>query len=289
MTSELIAENRKINLYLNGDITICSSHRRSGQDYNVNRKFASHARKGYRIKKSTRRSLVSSAFLLFVKKQHQIVFLTLTFPEKVKKGIRINPMLNKFITNLKKNYGLKGFLWTRENTKQGRPHFHILADMPYQPIQKINNAWCAACKMQSKNAVRLPKDHKAILKDIEKTAKYVTKYITKNEKEYFSERCYSISRDIKAEPIRLSEFDLRQLEIDQGKNMKFRYYEHVTTVKIWDFFKNSDYFIEFLGNYAVNNEYLYGRKDQPKTIDSCNLTTERVLPLSFQAEINFSP
>ena len=268
MTSELIAQNRKINLYLSGDITICSSHRRSGQDYNVNRSFTSHARKGYRIIKSTRRNLVSSAFLLFIKKQHNIVFLTLTFPDRVPKKTKINPMLNRFLTNMKKNYGLLGYLWTREDQRNGRPHFHILADMPYQDIQKINTAWCEACRMYSKNAVRLPKENKAILKSIEKTAKYVTKYITKDQNKYYSERCYSISTDIKAEPVRLSEFDLRNLEEDQGKNLKFRFYEHCTTIKIWNFFKNSDYFIEFLGNYTENTETLQERETKSKAIES---------------------
>jgi len=211
---------------------------------------------------------MSSAFLLFVKKKHRIIFLTLTFPERVPKAMKINPLLNKFITNMKKTYGLEGFLWTREDQKSGRPHFHILADMPYQPIQKINNAWCSAIGMHSLNAVRLPKDHKAIIEDIEKTSRYVTKYITKDEKKYYPERCYSISREIKQNPVRLTEFDLEYIGIDHEKDLKFRYYEHCTTIKIWDFYKKSDYFIEFLGNYADNDETLQNGGTRSKKIDS---------------------
>ena len=256
MTSELLEENRKIYLYLSGDITITSTHRRSTQDFNVNPEFTSHARKGYRIKKSTRRNLISSAFLLFIKKQHQIIFLTLTFPERIPKKQKINPMLHKFLTNMHETYGMKDFLWTREDQKSGRPHFHLLADMPFQSIQKINDAWCHAIGMKSKNAVRLPKDHKAILKDLDRTCRYITKYISKNEKEYYSERCYSISKNIQTEPIRLSEFDLEYVNIDFGKDLKYRYYDHCTTIKIWDFFKKADYFIEFLGNYSEINQFL---------------------------------
>jgi hypothetical protein len=211
---------------------------------------------------------MSSAFLLFVKKQHEIAFFTLTFPERLPRKTKINPMLNRFITNLKKNYGLKNFLWTREDTKKGRAHFHILADLPYQPIQKINSAWCAAIGSYAPNAVRLPKDHKGIVKDLAKTCRYVTKYISKNEKEYFPERCYSISYGIKSEPIRLSEFDLKYIDIDFGKDLKYRYYEHCTTIKIWDFFEKSDYFIEFLGNYSENAENCDERGTQSKKIES---------------------
>jgi len=244
---ELLEKKRRINLYLSGDLTITSSHRRFENNNVKCSNFGSHTRKGYSIKKSTRRNLISSAFLLFVKKEHEIAFLTLTFPYKVRKGERVNPYLNIFLTNLKKNYGAKNFLWTREDQKNGRPHFHLLIDMPYQPIKKINSAWCSAINSYSSNAVRLPK-HKGVVTNIERTCKYVTKYITKNQNDYYPERCYAISRPIKAEPIRLSEFDYRVLENDQNKNMKFRFYEHCTVVKIWDFFKNSDYFIEFLAN-----------------------------------------
>ena len=243
-------------LYLSGDVTITSSHPRKGQNFNINRSFNSVARKGYHIRKSTRRNLMSSAFFLFVKKQHGIIFLTLTFPERIPKKTKVNCMLHKFLMNMHKTYGMKDFLWTREDQKSGRPHFHLLADMPYQPIQKINDAWCQAIGMKSKNAVRLPPKHKGIVKDIDQTCRYITKYITKNEKEYYSERCYSISKNIRIEPIRLSEFDLEYINIDMGKDLKYRYYTHCTIIKIWDFFKKADYFIEFLGNYSEINQSL---------------------------------
>lgn len=233
---------------------------------------------------------MASAFFLFVTKKYKIAFLTLTYPEKPKKGERINPALHRFITNLRKNYGLNGFIWTRENTKKGVPHFHILCDMPYQPIQKINNAWCEAIGMFSKNAVRLPKDHRGIIEDIEKTTKYVTKYITKNEKERFSERCYGISQNAKTEPIRLSEFDFKYINIDHGKDLKYRYYDHCTTVKIWNFFKKSEYFIEFLGNYTENSKYCDGEGFNADAIESTKLdgpTAKKAA--AVQLDLNFDP
>ena len=289
MTKELLEKKRRINYHLSGDFTITSAHGRRGQNPKDNSKFSSHARKGYRIKRSTRRNLLSSAFFLFVKKQHQIIFLTLTFPDRIPKGEKINPMLNRFITNMKKTYGLKRFLWTREDTKRGRPHFHILADMPYKSIQKINNAWCHAIGMQSKNAVRLPKDHKAVLSDIEKTVKYVTKYITKDENNYFKERCYSISHDIKVKPIRLSEFDWEQICIDHQKDLKFRYYDHCITVKLWNYFKKTDYFIEFLGDYTENVTFDSESELHAIAINSSKSDRRAFKCPSFQLDLGFSP
>lgn len=241
----------KINLWLSGDITICSNHRRNTENI---RSISSTQRKGYFIRKSTRRNLIASAFFLFLKKKNGIVFLTLTFNRKIRPNERINPLLNKFLTNLRINYGLENYIWTRENQKNGRPHYHILADLPYIPIQKINSIWCKIIDSYSGNAVRLPKHSRAIVNDLEKSVKYISKYITKDQNEVFKERCYAISSEVKIKPIRINYFDFKTIHADHKKDMKFRVYEHCTTVKIWDFFKKSDYFIGFLGNYTETSE-----------------------------------
>lgn len=256
----------KINLYLSGEITITSNHRRS---YDNIKSISSKHRKGYHIKKSTRRNLISSAFFLFLKKQHKIVFLTLTFDRKILPGERINPYLNKFLTNLRVNYGLKNYIWTRENHKKGNPHFHLLADLPYIPIQKINQIWIQTFKGYSSCAVRLPKNHRSIVNDLERCTKYVTKYITKDQNERFPERCYSTSTEIKMKPIRLNYFDFRTIDQDHKKDMKYKVYDHCTTVKIWNFFSKSDYFVSFLGNLTENDETLLNNGESVNSIESC--------------------
>jgi hypothetical protein len=243
----------KINLYLSGEVTICSNHRRKTENI---RSISSSQRKGYSIKKSTRRNIISSAFFLFLKKQHEVIFLTLTFPYKVRPSQKINPFLNSWLTNMRQNYGLKNYIWTREDQKNGRPHYHLLLDIPYIPIKKINDSWCRAIGRYSPNAARLPKD-RSIVKDIDRCTRYVSKYITKDQDNYFSERCYSISKQVQAKPIRLSWFDYRTVYYDHKPAMKFKVFDHCTTVKIWDFFKKSDYFIEFLGNGIENTEFSY--------------------------------
>jgi hypothetical protein len=216
-----------------------------------------------------------------LKKQHKIVFLTLTIPYKQKKGEKLNPKLNIFLTNLRKNYGLKNYIWTRENQKNGRLHYHILADLPYAPIQKINTAWCEAINHYSSNAVRLPADHRAIVNDLERTVKYVSKYITKDQNEKFPERCYAISQDIKLKPIRLSYFDFRTIHEDHKKDMRYKVYEHCTTVKIWDFFSKSDYFVSFLGNLAENSESLTNQGETVKLIESMDRGEAKHPPAQF--------
>lgn len=262
----------KINLYLSGDITITSNHRRSFDNI---KSISSKHRKGYRIRKSTQRNLISSAFFLFLKKTNKIVFLTLTFDREIRPGERINPYLNKFLSNLRINYGLKNYIWARENHKNGNPHIHLIADLPYIPIQKINKIWIQTYAGSSRCAVRLPKDHKSIVNDLEKCTRYVTKYITKDEngnkksdKIYFNERCYAVSQPIQVKPVRLSYFDFRSAYEDHKKDFKFKVWDHCTTVKIWDFFKKSDYFVSFLGNLTENEETLLNNGETVKAIES---------------------
>lgn len=262
----------KINLWFSGDITITSNHRRNTENI---RRCSSNTRNGYFIKKSTRRNLISSAFFLFLIKQHNIIFFTLTLPYKPKKGEKFNPALNRFLTNMRKNYGLKNYIWTRENTKAGRPHWHILADIPYVPIQKINNAWCEAINSFSKNAVRLPANSKSIVSDLERSMKYITKYITKDETgrnkpniERHPERCYAISSECNKKPVRIDWFELKQIQADHGKDLKYRVFEHCTTVKIWDFFKKSDYFCSYLADITENTENSTYQKDAIGAIES---------------------
>ena len=85
--------------------------------------------------------------------------------------------------------------------------------------------------------------------------------------------------------MRLSEFDLKYLEIDMGKNLKFRFYEHCTTIKIWDFFRNSEYFIDFLGNYAENSETLHQTSEKARAIES--LEFDRLPNSTGQIPLNF--
>lgn len=256
---------RNIKLHLSGDITICSNHRRNTENI---RSTGSPARRGYSIRKSTRRALLSSAFLLFLHKKHKLIFLTATFPKQFPKDVRLNPLLHKFIANLTKNYGMGNYIWTREKgEKHGRDHFHLLCDLPFHSIQKLNSAWCSAIGMHSPNALRLPERGKSVVNDLERTVKYLTKYITKGTNVFFKERAYGRTKQVIHEPVKLSEFDWYQMQLDLKKDLKFRYFDHCITVKVWDFFKKSDYFIEYLGNYSENSEYLHNRTESVEKIE----------------------
>jgi hypothetical protein len=55
------------------------------------------------------------------------LILTLTSPGYTSQADEPR-FISRFFENMKKNYGLKDYLWVREYTKAGYPHFHIVAD-----------------------------------------------------------------------------------------------------------------------------------------------------------------
>ncbi len=85
--------------------------------------------------------------------------------------------LNRFLTNLRKNYALHAYAYTVENTKNGQIHYHFIADVPFIPVKTLNNIWCAARGDYAENALRALE----AVKNHEKSAKYASKYFTKAE------------------------------------------------------------------------------------------------------------
>lgn len=93
-------------------------------------------------------SLLSDGYDLKETGKH-IKFITLTLSEKQKhsdKDIKAK-MLNRFITNIKRNYGMKTYLWIAETQKNKNLHFHIITD--------INIHW----KIIRKNWNKIQKDN----------------------------------------------------------------------------------------------------------------------------------
>lgn len=88
-----------------------------------------------------------------------------------------NEVLNRFITNLRKNYGLTNYAYTLELTKKRVWHYHFLVDMPFIKVKKLNGAWCKARGDYSPNALRCLE----VVKSTQGAAMYAAKYFTKFE------------------------------------------------------------------------------------------------------------
>jgi len=63
--------------------------------------------------------------------------------------------ISKLIDNLKKTYGLQEYVWVRELTKRGYPHYHFVGDIDkFDPV-KLSLYWSSLFGVDSKNSIRV--------------------------------------------------------------------------------------------------------------------------------------
>lgn len=197
--------------YENGNITVTANINRTGRDHD-SYVSAGKTQKKYSINSDQYRKLQCASINLFRQRINRVIFLTLTFPGQISER-EANICLSRFLDNLSTNYKLNNYVAVKELTKAGTPHFHILADIPYKNIRAVNKAWCNSYRNYfgfSPNAVRLPVGRgRAIVKDMERAVKYISKYVSKarfskdsarTPIEYLA-RCIFISHGIISKPI----------------------------------------------------------------------------------------
>lgn len=93
--------------------------------------------------------------------------------------------IRAFTDNLRHNYGLRNYVWVRELTPSGLPHYHFVADIPFiaDPIG-LSRYWSGLFGSDANNSLRLgSKPINGIRKfyvDSPTAARYVSKYIGKD-------------------------------------------------------------------------------------------------------------
>ncbi len=218
-------------LHENGTVTITRYHRPVSDEHRERlTENGTHIKK-YCIDSARYRKIVSSSINLYRNKVNKIVFLTLTFPAGSIDEFEANKCFSKFIDNLKATYGLENYIAVKELTQAGTPHYHLLADFPYFDIRRVNRAWVNTFPLTvpgSKNAVRLPKNHKSIVKDLHRVVKYLCKYFCKSlDIEYLS-RCFFISHEIVSRPVDI-DYELGEKLINKYKHT-IRHYRYCSVI-----------------------------------------------------------
>lgn len=126
--------------------------------------------------------------------------------------------LSKFLTNFRNNYGLLDYVWVREFTQIGLPHYHFVADVPeFDPVA-ASLYWSGLHNVQAKNSIRLgTKPNKARRRKFwienDRMSWYMSKYIGKSvgecEKNAIRKnfRTFAISQElrVKSQPILYNE------------------------------------------------------------------------------------
>ncbi|MBA7533010.1 hypothetical protein ES705_25245 [subsurface metagenome] len=222
----------RFRLYENGTVTVTPGHCPWSEDRKAIVRENGKRIKKYLIDSRIYRHIVSSAVNLYRNKVNNIIFLTLTFPKYITDK-DANICFSKFMNNLNNNYDVENYVAVKELTKKDIPHFHLLADYPFIDIRRINSAWCNTFPIDipgSKNAVRLPKNHKSVVKNLYRCIKYICKYFTKCRDIENLTRCYFISHDVCSRPVDI-DYDLAEKLINVYEDRQF-YYRYCVIISL---------------------------------------------------------
>lgn len=182
----------------------------------------------YRLNKSKVRKKMS-AFCRLEKSRKFLAFYSISFPCQAADNV-LYTVFNKWLTNLRRHYGLKSYIWIAERQSNGTLHFHMLSN-DFMRVQEINRAMATAIngevsrgnmswgessvslyngvdvdspqfpkKRQNENRQQYrERRKKAQSGDIGVSTKwivgYLIKYVTKNNAE-FNRLAYHSSRDV---------------------------------------------------------------------------------------------
>lgn len=156
--------------------------------------------KTFRITKNVYRKIAGAAKELFLTKKNKITFWTITSPEVVEHKI-FNNIISDFLENLRKNYGLNGYIGVSEYQERGAIHYHFLFDCPFIDVGDLGG-YLIRCGGRynvrfENNSIRLPPCG-AVVQSQESIVNYICKYMSKANvtDTIYKARCYFISRNL---------------------------------------------------------------------------------------------
>ena len=249
-------------LHRNGDIVVSSPHYHflSPDDAFILGNSVKH----YGSPNSLYRTLCGVASELWYQKRYNPIFITLTTKDNVLPD-QLTPCLSNFLKNLKQNYKLLSYLWVCELQKRGAAHYHLVLDIPFVPIEQLNNAWCKAISSvsgYSANAVRLSPGWGGVIQSQDRVIKYVCKYISKSVLGSGSKVC-DYSKHLVCEPIPVSDIDVRMILEDAGK--KVIRYEYCTV--FWT--RNDKNLYHTVENNSCLKSHRKGKKEPICKLNPC--------------------
>jgi hypothetical protein len=145
----------------------------------------------YKLTPRSKRIFMSRAIRMFQERKFKVSTIILTYNRNEVE----NPYkdLNRFLTYAHKYFKLRRYMAALELTKNNQWHFHLLVEMPFVPVSKINEAWCNARGYYSGNAVRDVRN----VKNSRRAAWYAFAYLKKGESKEHEKRKFTSSRLLK--------------------------------------------------------------------------------------------
>jgi hypothetical protein len=187
-------------LYWNGEITFSKGIGNKNRDEmkkkaNIVRKFG--------LSNQTYRDIVSAALKMAWRPKNKLIFLTATFPN-IPSEVIAQKIFTQFLQNLRLNEKFNTYIWAKELQGRGSIHYHLLCDMGFISIKKLQETWNKVCKNidntlpVSNNSLRLPNSTRFgnIVANPVQMARYLGKYFSKAVGQEWNTRAYAISNEL---------------------------------------------------------------------------------------------
>lgn len=197
------------------------------------RKKQGNTKKTFTIDWKKYRQIASAAHYLIKESEHKTLFLTLSFPQWIRKeptpgqtyksraGLIANHKLTKsfyydeisnicftkFAENMRENYDCSGYIAVKEyGETTNRVHFHIIISLPFVDFRILNNSWnnsISDCCCFSSCALRRKPGEPAIIRNPARAIRYVCKYISKTYGQTSETRTVFISNNLLSSKVKV--------------------------------------------------------------------------------------
>lgn len=131
-----------------------------------------------------KRAIADAAEYLRIAGQHKPLIFVATSPGFTERADEAG-LIKKLTHNLRNSYDCKDYIWVREYTGAGYPHFHFICDMPKFNVQRLTMYWSGLFGSDAKNSIRLgtapdKNGRRKYYISSQKMCWYLTKYIGKS-------------------------------------------------------------------------------------------------------------
>ena len=165
----------------------------------VSRSEKKDKKEGYTLNKSKVRDKCT-AFFELERSRKFCAFYSVSFP-KGSKEEQIYKVWNSWLTNLRKTYGLRDYLWVAEYQKNGTLHYHMLCNV-YMNIKRVNRAMGIALYHNDMLNTTIDKyngvDVKKVTNNRGGLNAYLTKYVSKSEEHIYKRAPWRCSQSVSA-------------------------------------------------------------------------------------------
>lgn len=101
-----------------------------------------------------KRKIADACEYMRVKPTHKPIIFVATSPGFTNLASE-RTLIKNLTHNLRNGYECKNYVWVREYTKNGFPHFHFVADMPDFDVTRLSKYWSGLFGSDATNSIRL--------------------------------------------------------------------------------------------------------------------------------------